>query len=121
MTSNTTHRALPSLFGILLLLLSGISYAQQVIKGKIVQSETGKPLSGATVTVKGTDRSQSTDENGEFSISARREDLLEISYVGNTTVSVSANQAALIQLSNDAKNLNEVVVTALGIRKEKTG
>lgn len=118
MASTSAHRLLTAFISIILLLFNTISNAQQVIRGKIIQSESGKPLPGATVTVKATGRSQVTDANGEFSVDATREDQLEVSYVGNTTATISAANAALIQLSADAKNLNEVVVTALGIRKE---
>jgi aspartate 1-decarboxylase len=92
--------------------------AQQLIKGKIVQSENGQGLPGATVTVKGTTQSKTTNAEGEFSIDAKTNDVLTVSYVGYETTEIKASDAAIIRLTSDAKNLNEVVVTALGIRKE---
>lgn len=118
MASTSTHRLLNVFLAIVLLLFNNILNAQQIIRGKIIQSESGKPLPGATVTVKATGRSQVTDANGEFSVDATREDQLEVSYVGNTTTTISAANAALIQLSNDAKNLNEVVVTDWAYEKK---
>ncbi|HZH95751.1 MAG TPA: carboxypeptidase-like regulatory domain-containing protein, partial [Flavisolibacter sp.] len=92
--------------------------AQGLIKGRVVQSDNSQGLPGATITVKGTSQSTTTNANGQFSINASGSDVLVISYVGYQNIEVKASDAAIIQLAGDGKSLNEVVVTALGIRKE---
>lgn len=94
------------------------SIAQDIIKGKIIQKENGQPLIGASVGVKGTERVIISNEKGEFSIAASGNDILIVSFVGATTLEVRAADATLIQLSAIDENLQEVVVTALGIKKE---
>jgi TonB-linked SusC/RagA family outer membrane protein len=92
--------------------------AQGLIKGRVIQSDNSQGLPGATITVKGTSQSTTTNADGQFSISASGSDVLVISYVGYQSIEVKASDAATIQLAGDGKSLNEVVVTALGIRKE---
>jgi TonB-linked SusC/RagA family outer membrane protein len=101
-----------------LIVTGGLANAQQIIKGRVVQNENGQPLAGATITIKGTSQSQITNDQGEFSINAKADDLLTISYVGYEIADIKASNASIIRLKGDGKSLNEVVVTALGIRKE---
>lgn len=103
---------------LLLLFVQSAVVAQAVVKGKIIQTESGLPLEGATVTLKGTNISATTDAGGNFQIPAAENDYLVVSFVGYKTVEVRPGNAALIGLANDAVAMNEVVVTALGIRKE---
>src|SRR3984885_12828820 len=103
-----------------LLITSALAHAQSPIKGRILSAEDQKPIAGATVKVKGSSTAiTSTDDNGNFSINAKESDVLIITTVGFATrqVKASANLSTLI-LSVDARNLNEVVVTATGIKKE---
>jgi len=112
---------------LLLVVLCGhIAFSQErTITGKITD-ETGKgPVAGATVKVKGTSNAVSTDAEGSFTIKAPSGTVtLVISSIGYATkeVSASASSGVLsITLGTDAKQLGEVVVTALGItRQEKT-
>ena len=93
----------------------------QTITGSVTD-ENGVPLPGATVLVEGTTNGVSTDFGGNFSIEASQEDRLVFSYVGysSQTLSVGNNSQITVQLQPD-NALEEVVVTALGIRKaEKT-
>ncbi|MDX1954485.1 MAG: TonB-dependent receptor plug domain-containing protein, partial [Chitinophagaceae bacterium] len=92
--------------------------AQNVLSGKVL-NENGQPLSGASVTVKGTKQSTSTDNEGNFSLNASSSDVLVISFVGYAQLEVKGNQSSSVVLYPDSKNMSEVVVTALGIRKEK--
>lgn len=92
--------------------------AQQVIKGKIVSQDNNQPLSGATVAVKGTATNVITNSLGEYSITAAASDLLVITYIGYQPLVVKASDASYIQLVQNAGNMSEVVVTALGIKKE---
>ncbi|RZL47361.1 MAG: hypothetical protein EOP00_12165, partial [Pedobacter sp.] len=60
-----------------------------------------------------------TDANGEFRISAKESDLLIISNVGYGIREVKATESGSVSLNAEARNLDEVVVTALGIKKER--
>lgn len=102
----------------LLLVASTVAMAQKTISGKVSDSK-GQPLVGATILIKGSKTSVMTDNNGQFSIVADDKAVLVITSIGFATREVNAADAALITLSTDAKDLDEVVVTALGIRKEK--
>lgn len=90
------------------------------IKGS-VQDATGQPLVGVTVRIKGTNAATQTDAKGRFTLNASAGDILELSYVGfvKKEVVVSGAKDLIIELTNDAKNLNEVVVTALGIKRSE--
>ncbi len=92
--------------------------AQDAIRGKVLSSDS-QPVEGATITVKGTGTQVSTLADGSFSIPASGSDMLIISSVGFSTKEISASSAGNIILTQSANDLNEVVVTALGIKKEK--
>lgn len=97
---------------------SFIMYAQQIVKGRILTDDQ-KPVVGATVKVKGVNRYAVTDQNGNFSIAAAANDVLQVSSVGFITKEIKASDdVSSIGLKTDAKSLNEVVVTATGIKKE---
>jgi ferric enterobactin receptor len=87
----------------------------------IVRDSKGEPLVGATVMVKGTNRGTTTDVEGNFSISANAGSTLVVSYVGQKTreVKLSNEHDVSITLADNATSLDEVVVTALGIKKER--
>lgn len=99
------------------LLVSLLSIAQRTVNGKVSSNEN-RPLAGASVTVKGTTNSTVTDEKGSFSINASDNDILVVTYVGFTTLQLKLKDAGEIVLQPEARNLNEVVVTAFGIKKE---
>lgn len=111
--------------GILTLLLAlvvQISFAQeqQTVSG-IVTDETGMPLPGVNVLIKGTTRGVQTDFNGEYAIEASNGEVLVFSYLGMVTVEFTFQDNPRIDavLRPDAAQLEEVVVTALGIRREE--
>lgn len=82
--------------------------------------EAGEPLAGVSITVKGQKGGQITDIDGKFSIPAKRGAVLVISYVGYKTKEVKyAGLPVNVALDPDTENLDEVVVTALGIKKDK--
>ena len=89
----------------------------QVITGTVVDAEG--PMIGATVKVAGTNNATVTDIDGHFSLKCKRGDLLEVSYVGYTTLKVKAQPGMRIAMEEDKTVLNEVVVTALGIKRER--
>ncbi len=86
-----------------------------------VTSETGEPLFGVTILVKGTSKGTVTDLEGNFSIELAKEDaVLVFSYTGYTTkeVLVGTQRTINVQLSVAVSELSEVVVTAFGIELE---
>ena len=104
-------------FLISLLAMSCIVMAQRIVSGSILD-ENQKPVSEVTVMVKGTTRQTLTNQNGKFSIEASDQDTLVISHISFLLLEVKATQAENISLVRNAKNLSEVVVTALGVKKE---
>jgi TonB-linked SusC/RagA family outer membrane protein len=108
----------PALFFIVSMLFSGFLFAQKVRNGKVVSAGNQQPMAGVTITVKGTSVMTTTDVSGLFNIVASDIDILIISNVGFTSREVKATDAQLIILEPDVKSIGEVVVTALGIRKE---
>ena len=89
------------------------------IKGT-VKDALGEPLIGVSVLVKGTSNGTVTDLDGRFSLNVSVGDILEFSYVGYAAQSVTVKNATPLDivLSEDAQALDEVVVTALGIKRE---
>jgi len=105
---------------LLCLLLAGMTegFAQsRVFKGTV--SDDIGPLIGAAVKIPGTTTGTITDENGTFSIECEPGLLLEISYIGYVTQLVPAQDNMQILLAEDTQMLEEVVVTALGIKRER--
>ncbi|MBQ8501733.1 MAG: SusC/RagA family TonB-linked outer membrane protein [Bacteroides sp.] len=93
---------------------------ERTIKG-VVKDATGEPIIGANVTVEGTTRGCITDLNGAFTLSVPVGSSVVISYIGYTaqTIQITASTGNLnIELKEDSKLLNEVVVTALGVKRE---
>ena len=85
-----------------------------------VRDATGQPILGVNVVIKGTTKGTQTDLNGKFNIDASIGDVLVFSYLGFVTKEVSVVAPTLtIQLEEDSKQLGEVVVTALGIKKDR--
>ena len=100
-----------------LLLTVGLVTSAQTVSG-IVMSDDG-PLPGATVVVKGTSNGVSTDFDGNFSINAPADAILEVSFVGFSTLDVPVNgqDNPTITLATD-NELDEVVVTDYGSQKK---
>lgn len=86
----------------------------------VVHDELG-PIAGANVYIKGTNRGTTTDFDGEFSIEAAKGEIIVISYTGKKSEEISIEQLKNIEinLKDDLINGNEVVVTALGIKKQE--
>ena len=101
-------------------LAPNFALAQSIISGKIISSATSQTVAGASVIVKSAKNGTSTSADGTFYLTAKVGDVLVISGVGIKTQEFKINQAGsqLISVETEAGQLNEVVVTALGIRKE---
>lgn len=91
------------------------------ITGKVTSSDDGSGLPGVTVQVKGTSKGSQTDIEGNYSIEAASGSTLVFSFVGMNTQEVKlGNQSVVnVSLGADTKQLSEVVVTAIGIQREK--
>ncbi|MGQ0738293.1 MAG: SusC/RagA family TonB-linked outer membrane protein [Bacteroidota bacterium] len=91
----------------------------ETITGRVT-GDGGVALSGVSIQVKGTNRGTSTNANGDFSIEANKGDILVISYVGYDAREFTVGDSRTLSISLTLQNLqlNEVVVTALGIKKE---
>ena len=97
----------------LCVLLSSMSFAQSgPIKGSVVD-ETGEPVIGASILVKGTKVGTVTDVNGRFSINTSVGSTLVFTYVGYERREVRASQNMKVQLQTAATNVGEVVVTGM--------
>jgi TonB-linked SusC/RagA family outer membrane protein len=90
------------------------------VSGIVTASSDNQPIPGVSVVVKGAKVGTQTDAQGRFSIEADPKSVLTISYIGFSTQEVSASTELLrIKLQEAANSLNEVVVTALNISKDK--
>lgn len=106
--------------GIMALMLFCITAFGQTteVTGKVTDS-TGIPLPNATVREKGSKNGVSSKADGTFRIKVKNGAALTISVVGYVAKDVLASGNLNVMLTNDTQNLNEVVVTALGIRRNK--
>lgn len=95
---------------------------EKSISGTVTSQEDGLPLPGATVAIKGTNLGTSTDFDGNFTLDQVSEQaVLEISMIGFSTqeVSVAGRNSFSISLSADTQQLDEVVVTSLGLTRKR--
>lgn len=93
---------------------------QQTAKTTGVVSDAEGPIIGASVVEKGTSNGTITDLDGRFSLDVKPGTILVISYVGYASQEVKATTGAMkITLKEDNQMLDEVVVTALGIKRER--
>ena len=110
------------LYSFVFLLLSLSSIAQdRKVSGKVTSSDDGSPLPGVGVQVKGTSKGTQTGLDGDYSIVVPSGSTLVFSFVGMEAQNVSVGNKTTINVSlgADARQLSEVVVTAVGIQREK--
>lgn len=110
-----------SLALLVMLLLAAAAYAQKTVTGRV--NDASGPLPGVTVTVKGTPRATQTNEVGAFSINAATTETLVFSMIGYKPVerAVGANATINVTMETSAAEIGEVVVTAMGIKRESKG
>ncbi len=90
------------------------------ITGKVISADDGQPIIGATVIVKSTTNGTITDADGVFKVSLQgNAKTLVVSYVGMKTVEVEAANNMTIKLESDALVIDEVVVTAFGLKRSE--
>jgi TonB-linked SusC/RagA family outer membrane protein len=92
----------------------------ETIKGT-VKDTTGQPLIGVNIAVKGTNKGTQTGVNGGFTIQANVGDVLVFTYIGFVKKEITIANSVLLNvvLSADSKQLTEVVVTALGVKRSE--
>ncbi|NQV75320.1 MAG: SusC/RagA family TonB-linked outer membrane protein [Bacteroidetes bacterium] len=104
---------------LLLTLLSISAFAQKTITGTV--RDNSGPVPGVTVTLKGTTKATQTNAEGKFSISANATDILVFSMIGSAKqeILVGNQQTINVALVSSDNEMGEVVITALGIKREK--
>ena len=101
------------------LLLGGFLFAQKSVSGTVTDDE-GVPLPGATVLVVETNSGVSTDFDGNYSISVEEGQTLSISFVGYASQEIKVGASSSYDFTLESSNaLDEVVVTSLGISRQK--
>lgn len=96
------------------------SYAQQLVTGVVTSSEDKMPVIGASVLVKGTTQGTITDIDGKYSIKVPGNATLVFSYVGMKEHSVKVNSSRInVIMEPTSIQMDEVVVTAMGVKAEK--
>lgn len=114
-------RRLMFLLACLFVGVSQITAQNIKVTGSVISGEDGLPIVGASVLVKGTSNGTITNVDGQFTlpsvpVSAKT---LQVSFVGMKTAEVAIKPDVRIILQSDAQNLDEVVVTAMGISRDK--
>lgn len=101
----------------------GIASAQEpgTVSGTVTSASDGEPLIGASVLVKGTTIGTDTDIDGNFTVKAKKGDVLQFRYVGYepSEVKVGDNSVINVMLQENENNLDEVVVVGYGTQKRK--
>jgi TonB-linked SusC/RagA family outer membrane protein len=99
-------------------LCSAMGFAQSAVKG-MVNDESGNPLPGATIMVKGVNNGTITDIHGKYTIVAKTKDVLIFSYMGMLTQEIKVGNQKVINvtLKDDVASLDEVVVVGYGTQK----
>ena len=92
----------------------------QTVKGTVISGSDNEPLIGASVMVEGTKNGAVTDLDGNFTITAKNGQTLEVSYLGFITQKVKVTGSVInVTLLEDKQSLDEVVVVGYGVQKKK--
>ncbi|MBR6489475.1 MAG: carboxypeptidase-like regulatory domain-containing protein, partial [Muribaculaceae bacterium] len=111
-------RLLSTLMVVCLIAMS--AWASKTVNGRVVSASDNEPLIGATIQAVGTQQGTSTDINGEFTVTVNDDvKQLTVSCVGYKTQVVAVASFVNVVLEEDNALLDEVVVTAMGIKREK--
>ena len=103
----------------LLILFMSFSFSQEKTVSGTITDQNGLPLLGVSIVEVGTNNGTQTDFDGNYTINIAQEQILRFSFIGQKTVDkiVGASNIINVQMQEDTEALEEVVVTALGIRK----
>jgi len=109
----------------MLMLLPFAMFAQQTVKGKVLEKSTGQPLPGVNIIVKGTTNGTTTDFDGTFNLDVKKQNaILVFSYLGYKTQEIAASNSLMtVSLVQNAQALNQVVIIGYGqtTKKDATG
>jgi TonB-linked SusC/RagA family outer membrane protein len=110
-----------SIFGGALLLCSHAYAQSREVTGKVTSKEDGSVLPGVNITLRGTNRGTTTNSDGEYSISASSGATLVFSFIGFIKQEAQVGSQTLINISlaTDETDLQEVIITSLGIARDK--
>ena len=104
-------------------MLTNFSFAQSIkISGKVIDASSQKVLDAASVVVKNSNLAELTNSDGEFSLNVKVGDEIQAMFLGyqsKAEVIVANRNYYLIQLQPNVNQISDVVVTALGIKKDK--
>ncbi|MBQ9339828.1 MAG: TonB-dependent receptor [Paludibacteraceae bacterium] len=102
------------------LMLCSVAAFSQTVTGVVTDAANGEPVIGASVLVMGTTTGTITDFDGNFSINAASDAVLQISYMGYKTqeIPVAGQKVIRVQMAEDAELLDEVVVVGYGVVKK---
>ncbi|KFC59408.1 hypothetical protein FEM08_18110 [Flavobacterium gilvum] len=103
---------------LIVLCFHGANAQNKTISG-VVSDEKGRPVLGATVKVKGGTSGSITDENGMFRLSVKPGDTVVFTSVGYKSTEAAAADNLQVQMQTLTQELTEVVVTSLGVKKQK--
>lgn len=92
----------------------------QTISGTVLNAADDEPIIGASVQVKGTSKGTITDVDGKFALEVDPNSVLVVSFIGMGTQEVAAKDGVVINLSEDSKQLEEVMVVAFGTSTKKS-
>ena len=107
------------IFAILSMITNNLMAQRVPISGTVL-SDDGTPLAGVTIAISGTKRATVADNQGKFTINANQSDMLIFSFVGFTTQKIKAAAGMEIRMTKgESGQMGDVVVTALGIKKER--
>lgn len=109
------------LLGIFIALIACCNLSAQKVSGVVTDIKDGFGLPGVSVLVPGTTIGTVTDMDGNYNLDVEGGKALQFSYIGYTTATIQINGKTKIdvQLGEDSQKIDEVVVTALGIKREK--
>ncbi len=109
------------IFFVALFGFSPMALAQQNVTGRVTSSENGGPLANVTVEVKGTNRQTQTNASGNYTIAANQGQTIVFRSVGFETIerAVGTSTTINVVLTPGISNIDEVVVTALGIERQE--
>jgi TonB-dependent SusC/RagA subfamily outer membrane receptor len=117
------RKALLFVYALFTMFLSyGVSAQQRNVTGKVTSDEDGLGLPGASILVKGTTMGTTTDLDGNYSVNIPAgSNVLVFSFIGFTSQEIEIGGRSIINvtLNSDERSMDEVVVTALGVTREK--
>ncbi|MFE3872048.1 SusC/RagA family TonB-linked outer membrane protein [Flavobacterium sp. ZS1P70] len=106
---------------LLVVLIAQLTFAQERAVSGVISDDTGMPLPGVSVLVKGTQSGTQSDFDGKYSIKATPNQILIFSYIGMKTQEVTANSTTVnVKLASGALELEGVVINVLGVEVKKS-